>query len=218
MDLLDAYGIPIPRSTVTSSPDEAVTAARTIGPPVAMKIVSPDILHKTDIGGVKVGVSLDAVEQTFEDLLTRAKRYQPDASILGVQVQEVVDTDAGVETILGSSRDPQFGPLVVFGLGGVFVEIMEDVASRVAPLSEREARTMTESINAAPLLRGARNQPAVDIEAVVTTICRLSLLVTDFPSILELDINPLIASPAGVTAVDLRLTIDPNQPVTRQQA
>ena len=211
MELLSAYGIPTPASEIVETPADAVDVAAEIGGPVAMKIVSPDILHKSDIGGVKVGVAETDVHDAFEDLVTRAYTYQSDATILGVQVQEMVDTEAGVETIVGMTRDPQFGPLLMFGLGGIFVEVFEDTAFRVAPVSEREAREMTHEIDAAPLLRGARGRESVDVGAVVEAIQRLSQLVTDFPAILELDINPLVVTPEGVTAIDIRLTMDQEQ-------
>jgi acetyltransferase len=222
MDLLAAYGIPIPEGEVVDSPADAERVARDIvgdgaadadsgdDPGVVMKIVSPDILHKSDIGGVKVGVPVDEVADAFEDLVSRARRYQPDATLLGVQVQELLDTGDGVETIVGTNRDPQFGPLVLFGLGGVFVEVLEDTTVRVAPVSGREASGMLDDIDSAPLLRGARGREPVDEAAIVETIQRLSQLVTDFPAILELDVNPLVATPDGATAVDVRLTIDPD--------
>ncbi|WP_435363965.1 acetate--CoA ligase alpha subunit [Haloarchaeobius sp. DYHT-AS-18] len=208
MGLLDAYGIPTPDGEVVDSPGEAVQTAADIEGPVVMKIVSPDILHKSDIGGVKVGVETDDVYDAFEDLITRARNYQPDANILGVQVQEMVDLEEGTETIVGVNRDPQFGPLVLFGLGGIFVEVLEDTTLRVAPVSEPEARDMIDDIQAAPLLRGARGRTPADVDSIVETIQRLSQLVTDFPQILELDINPLVAGPDGVQAVDIRLTVD----------
>ncbi|WP_178917388.1 acetate--CoA ligase family protein [Natronomonas gomsonensis] len=209
MGLLDAYGIPTPESDIVDSPGDARRVAEAIEGDVVMKIVSPDILHKTDVGGVEVGVADADVADIYETLLTRARNYQPDARILGVQVQEMVDLDDGVETILGLNRDPQFGPLVLFGLGGVFVEVFEDTTLRVAPVSEPEAASMIDDIDAAPLLRGARGRTPVDEDAVVETIQRLSQLVTDFPAIVELDINPLVATPEGVVAIDIRLTVDP---------
>ncbi|EMA65132.1 CoA-binding protein [Halorubrum aidingense JCM 13560] len=216
MELLDAYGIPTPAGEIVDSPERAAAVAADIDGDVVMKIVSPDILHKSDIGGVAVGVTDDDVADTYEDLITRARNYQPDATVLGVQVQEMVDLDNGVETIVGMNRDPQFGPLLMFGLGGIFVEVMEDTTFRVAPVSESEARTMTEEIQSAPLLRGARGRDPVDVDAVVETIGRLSQLVTDFPAILELDINPLVALPdddggTNAAAVDVRLTVDPEE-------
>jgi acetyltransferase len=140
--------------------------------------------------------------------VTRARNYQPDATILGVQVQEMLDTDSSVETIAGMNRDPQFGPLVLFGLGGIFVEVLEDTTVRVAPVSEPAAEEMLSEIDAAPLLRGARGRDPVDEDAIVESLQRLSRLVTDFPAIVELDINPLVATPDGVQAVDVRLTLD----------
>ncbi|MFB6268232.1 MAG: acetate--CoA ligase family protein, partial [Halodesulfurarchaeum sp.] len=211
MELFDAYGIPTPAGEIVDTPEDAQTVAESIDGNVVMKIVSPDILHKSDIGGVKVGVPDGEVYDAYEDLVTRARNYQPDADILGVQVQEMVDLDAGTETILGMNRDPQFGPLLLFGLGGIFVEILEDTTVRVAPVSEREADQMLDDIDSAPLLRGARGRQPVDEGAIKESIQRLSQLVTDFPAILELDINPLVATPDGVQAVDIRLTVDPDQ-------
>ena len=214
MGLLDAYGIPTPAGEIVDSPGEAEAAAQEIAPDdegVVMKIVSPDILHKSDIGGVEVGVSHADVADTYEDLVTRAKNYQRDATVLGVQVQEMLDLDAATETIVGVNRDPQFGALLLFGLGGIFVEVLEDTTVRVVPVSEPEASAMIDDIDSAPLLRGARGREPVDEDGIVETIQRLSQLVTDFPAILELDINPLVATPEGVSAVDVRLTIDQEQ-------
>ncbi|WP_436934820.1 acetate--CoA ligase family protein [Halovenus marina] len=208
MELLDAYGIPTPDGAVVNSPDEAIETARRLGERVVMKIVSPDISHKSDIGGVEVGVAQSDVRDTYEDLLVRAENYQPDATVVGVQVQEMVDTDTGTETIVGMTRDPQFGPLVMFGLGGIFVEVMEDTSFRVAPVSERDTRSMLDEITSAPLLHGARGREPADVEAIAEVIQRVSQLVTDFPAITELDINPVVATPDGVAALDLRLTLD----------
>ncbi|WP_049927120.1 acetate--CoA ligase family protein [Halopiger goleimassiliensis] len=208
MALLEAYGIPTPDGEIVDDPARAREVARSIEGDVVMKIVSPDISHKSDIGGVKVGVPDQEVGDAYEDLVARARNYQPDATIVGVQIQEQVDLEAGTETIVGMNRDPQFGPLLLFGLGGIFVEILEDTSVRVAPIGEGEARDMIDEIQAAPLLRGARGREPADVESVVETIQRLSQLVTDFPSILELDVNPLVAGPDGVQAIDLRLTVD----------
>ena len=211
MDLLDAYGIPTPDGSVVDSPGDASRVAEEIGGDVVMKIVSPDISHKSDIGGVEVGVPPGAVADTYEDLVVRAHNYQPDATILGVQVQERVDLESGTETIVGVTRDPQFGPLVMVGLGGIFVEVIEDTAFRVAPVPEPEIREMFEELESMPLLYGARGREPADVDALVETVARVSQLVTDFPAIAELDINPVVALPDGVAAVDLRLTLDPEK-------
>jgi len=208
MDLLSAYGIDTPAGEVVDSPADAVEVAEGIDGPVVMKIVSPDILHKSDIGGVKVGVPNEAVYDAYEDIVSRALNYQPEATILGVQVQETIDLEGTTETIVGINRDPQFGPLVLFGLGGIFVEVLEDTSLRVAPVAEPEIREMIDEIDASPLLYGARGRPRADVNAIVETVARLSQLATDFPEILELDVNPLIAGPDRVQAVDLRLTLD----------
>ncbi|WP_394742576.1 acetate--CoA ligase family protein [Natronococcus roseus] len=211
MDLLEAYGIPTPEGEIVDDPDRARDVAESIEGDVVMKIVSPDISHKSDIGGVKVGVSDEDVYDAYEDVVARARNYQPDATILGVQVQELLDLEESTETIVGMNRDPQFGPLLLFGLGGIFVEILEDTSVRVAPIGDGQAREMVDEIRAAPLLRGARGREPADVDGVVETIQRLSQLVTEFPSILELDVNPLVAGPDGVQAIDLRLTVDTDE-------
>ena len=210
MELLEAYGIPTPEGGVVESPAAAAALADRIGGELVMKVVSADISHKSDMGGVEVGVSPAAAAETYRTLAERVADRRPDATLEGVQVQAFVDTSRGVETIAGSKRDPGFGPLVLFGLGGVFVEILEDTSLRVAPISEREATEMTEEIRTASLLSGARGTEPVDREAVVEVLCRLSQLVTEFPAIRELDVNPLVALPdgEGVVAVDLRVSVD----------
>ncbi|RZV08169.1 acetyltransferase [Natrinema hispanicum] len=216
MDLLEAYGISTPAGEIVDDPERAREVAKSIEGDVVMKIVSPEISHKSDIGGVKVGVATDDVYDAYEDIVARARNYQPDATIVGVQIQELVDLETATETIVGMNRDPQFGPLLLFGLGGIFVEIIEDTSVRIAPIGEREAREMIDEIQAAPLLRGARGREPADVEGIVETIQRLSQLVTDFPSILELDINPLVAGPDGVQAIDLRLTVDTDELETEE--
>ncbi len=209
MELFDAYGIETPEGGLATDPQEAMELASTIpGDNVVMKIVSPDISHKTDIGGVRIGVGPTAVEDTYEDLVARAKRYRAEASVLGVYVQEMLDLGDSVEVIVGANRDPQFGPVVLFGLGGIFVELLEDVTMRVSPLDEATAREMLDGIDAAPLLRGFRGRPAVDRAAIVDTLLGIDRLIQDHEDILELDINPLVASPEGVYAIDLRITLE----------
>ena len=208
LELLEAYGIPTPDGGVAESPEEAGLLASEIGEEVVMKVVSPEATHKSDFGGVEVGVDPGDAAAAFDTLAGRLVEHRPDATLTGIRVEERLDTERGVETIAGVSRDPAFGPLVLFGLGGVFVEVMEDTSLRVAPVSAREARSMTEEITAAPLLRGARGSDPSDIDAVVEVLCRLSQLAAEFPAIEELDVNPLLALPERAVAADLRLRVD----------
>jgi len=208
MGLLEAYGIPTPPGELVESPAAAAAVAERVGGPVVMKIASPEIIHKSDIGGVEVGVPTDAVADTYRTIMERARSHAPETALLGVRVEQLVDLDESTETIIGAKRDPQFGHLLMFGLGGIFVQIYEDTAFRVAPVSEHEARAMTDEIRAAPMLRGARGRTPADLDRLVETIQRASQLVEDFPAITELDINPLVVAPDGVSAIDVRLTVD----------
>jgi len=206
--VLAAYGLAVPESYLARSADEAAAQAEKIGFPVVMKIVSPDILHKSDIGGVRIGVrDRQEAMDVFELMMLRVRRYAPDAVIRGVFVQEMIQ--AGREVIIGSTRDPQFGPLVMFGLGGIYVEVLKDVSFRVAPFGERHARRMIEEIRSAPLLRGARGERSSDVEAIVRCLLTVSQMVSDFPEIVEMDVNPLkVREPGGgAVAVDARITI-----------
>jgi acetyltransferase len=207
-DIMEAYGIRIPASKLATTADEAVEVAEEIGYPVVMKIASPDILHKTDIGGVKLGITnATDVRDAFDLLVYRATRYMPDAEIWGCLVQEMIK--GGKEVIVGMNCDPQFGPLMMFGLGGIYVEALKDVAFRIAPFSRREAEEMITEIRSYSLLRGVRGERPSDTEAIVDTLLRLSQLVTDFPEIMEMDVNPLIVFEVGrgVVGVDMRLVL-----------
>ncbi|MDY6765691.1 MAG: acetate--CoA ligase family protein [Halobacteria archaeon] len=208
LEILDAYGIPVPESVIVNSPDEAEEVVSQMEGPAVMKVVSPDIPHKSDIGGVKLGVTSEEAYGAYEDLVDRARKHGEDTRITGVQVQEKVDVESGVETIVGMNRDPQFGPLVMFGLGGIFVEVLNDASFRVAPVSEREAKQMVNGIESSPLLEGHRGREEVSKGALVECIQRVSQLVTDFPEISELDINPLVVGSEGVKAVDIQITLD----------
>ena len=206
--VISAYGFRIPKSILAASETEAVKAAEEIGYPVVIKISSPDILHKSDFGGVRIGVkNAREVRKCFCDITQKARRLMPDAEIKGVLVQEMIT--GGKEIILGMSRDPQFGPLLMFGLGGIYIEILKDVSFRIAPIGLNEAEEMIQEIRSFPLLKGARGERPVDINTVVDNILRLSQLVTDFPEIIEMDINPLIVFPegGGTIALDARMTI-----------
>jgi acetyltransferase len=206
--VLKAYGITTPRSTVCATADEAVAYCQELGYPVVMKIASPDILHKSDVGGIIVDVKNDAeARQAHATLIARAKAHKPDAEIWGSQIQEMVI--GAREIIIGMNRDPQFGPLVMFGLGGIYVEVLKDVTFRVAPMSRDQARDMIQSIRSYKLLTGVRGQAPSDLAAVEDTILRISQLVTDYPEIAELDINPLLVRELGqgAVAVDMRLIL-----------
>jgi len=208
-DILKAYGLSIPRSVLAKTPQEAVEVAGEIGYPVVLKIASPDILHKTDVGGVKVGLETpDQVQDAFELMIYRTERYLPDAQIWGCQVQEMAPP-GGLEVLIGMNRDPQFGPLVTFGLGGIYVEALKDVTFRVAPFTRLEAQAMLEEIRSKVLLEGIRGKPPVDKEAIIDTLLRMGQLVQEFPEIAEFDINPLIVYPKdqGAIAIDMRLVL-----------
>jgi acetyltransferase len=208
-DILKAYGLSIPRSILAKTPQEAVEIAGEIGYPIVLKIASPDILHKTDVGGVKVGLeSPDQVQDAFELMIYRTERYLPDAHVWGCQVQEMAPP-GGLEVLIGMNRDPQFGPLVTFGLGGIYVEALKDVTFRVAPFTRLEAQAMLEEIRAKALLEGIRGKPPVDKEAIIDTLLRMGQLVQEFPEIAEFDINPLIVYPKGqgAIAIDMRLVL-----------
>lgn len=208
-DILTAYGLSIPRSVLAKTPQEAVEAAGKIGYPVVLKIASPDILHKTDVGGVKVGLETpDQVQDAFELMIYRTERFLPEAQIWGCQVQEMAPP-GGLEVLVGMNRDPQFGPLVTFGLGGIYVEVLKDVTFRVAPFTRLEAQAMLEEIRSKALLDGVRGKPPIDKEVVVDTLLRMGQLVQEFPEIAEFDINPLIVYPKGqgAIAIDMRLVL-----------
>jgi len=209
-DILKAYDLAIPKSRLAKTSEQAVEIAAEIGYPVVLKIASPDILHKTDVGGVKVGLeSADQVRDAFDLMIFRTERYLPDAEIWGCQVQEMAPP-GGTEILIGMNRDPQFGPLVTFGLGGIFVEALKDVTFRIAPFTRKDAEDMLREIRSKSLLDGVRGNPPLDKDAIVDTLLRIGQLVQDFPEIAELDINPLIVYPEGqgAIAIDMRLVLE----------
>ncbi len=208
--VLTACRLRIPPSELAATPEEAVDLAARIGYPVVLKIASPDILHKTDVGGVRVGLEdADDVRDAFDLITYRAQRYLPEARLWGCLVQKMVPP--GLEVLIGMNRDPQFGPLVTFGLGGIYVETLRDVAFRVAPFSRQEARDMLREIRAHALLDGVRGKPPVDKDDLVEVLLRIGQLVVDFPEIAELDINPYVVyeQGRGGQALDMRLVIRP---------
>jgi acetate---CoA ligase (ADP-forming) len=201
-EVIEAYGMRLPKSQLARSPDEAAAIAAAIGFPVVMKISSPDILHKSDIGGVRVGVAdAAAARDSYELIEYRARKYSRDATIWGVLVQEQVRK--GREVLVGVNRDPQFGPLVVFGLGGIYVEVLKDVTFRLAPITRAEAAEQVRSIRTYALLQGVRGEAPADIAAAEEIILRVSQLVTEFPEIVEMDINPLVLHNQGEGAIVL---------------
>ncbi|MDX3004777.1 acetate--CoA ligase family protein [Kribbella solani] len=206
----DAYGIPTPGEGLATTADGAAGLAAEIGYPVVLKIVSPDILHKTEAGGVVVGVeSADAARVAYQKIVDNAQAYNPAAAITGVQVQKMLVTGGDVqEVIVGAVTDPTFGKVVAFGLGGVLVEVLKDVTFRLAPLTAAEARAMGDGIEAREMLEGVRGARPVDKEIVGNLIQRVSDLVTDFPEFAEVDLNPVLAGPDGATAVDFRIIVD----------
>ncbi|MBE2193702.1 MAG: acetate--CoA ligase family protein [Anaerolinea sp.] len=207
-EILSAYKLRIPQAKLAATADEAVAFADQIGYPVVLKIASPDILHKTDVGGVKVNLTnANDVRDAFDLIVYRAGRYVPGAVIWGCLVQEMLPK--GMEILVGMNRDPQFGPLVTFGLGGIYVEVLKDVTFRVAPFDQTQANEMLGEIRSHHLLDGVRGAPPADKAAIIETLLKISQLVTDFPEIVELDINPLLVYDQGRGAVslDMRLVL-----------
>jgi 4-hydroxybutyrate---CoA ligase (ADP-forming) len=208
-EVLEAYGFPTPKSILCSREQECIDAAKEIGYPLVMKIVSPDIIHKSDAGGVKVGIKTDdELRNSFRTITENALKYKSDAKIKGVLVQEMVKS--AKETILGASQDPTFGPVIMFGLGGIYVEVLKDVVFRIVPIDEQEATNMVESIKTIKLLKGVRGEKSSDLRAIADSLQRLSQLVVDFPEIKEFDINPLLVLEEGKGArvVDARIILN----------
>ncbi|MFQ5969381.1 MAG: acetate--CoA ligase family protein [Nitrososphaerales archaeon] len=205
-EVLQSYGFPVPTSILAADEVNCVKAAQQIGYPVVMKISSPDIIHKSDAGGVKVNLrSEEEVRNSYKSIMSSVSKYKSDAKILGVLVQELVK--GGKETIIGGKHDPKFGSLVMFGMGGIYVEVLKDVVFRLAPIEEYEANRMIESIKTSKLLRGVRGEKSSDVKALVECLQRLSQLLTDFPEIEEFDMNPLLVLEVGkgCKAVDVRI-------------
>ena len=207
-NILRAYGFNILEGRLATSPLEAIEIARFIGFPVAMKVVSPNIIHKTDLGGVRLELATSQeVEDAFDLMMLRLGKLAPDATIEGIYVEKMADP--GMEVIVGMTRDPQFGPMLMFGLGGIFVEVLKDVTFHLAPITEDEAVQMLKSTKSYAMLEGKRGQKKVDINAIAVALQRISQLTTDFPQIIELDINPMIIGEIGTEPIvaDARMTL-----------
>jgi len=201
------YQIPVTTFKLAKSEEEAVGLAEEIGFPVVLKIVSPDIIHKSDAGGVKVNLkNVEEVRSAYGKILENAEKYNAAARIVGVLVQEMAPQST--EVIVGAVKDPQFGQTLMFGLGGIFVELLKDVTFRVAPITREDAEEMIRKVKAYPLLRGYRNTPAADVNAIVDVLLNTSRLVMDYPEIKELDLNPVMAYEKGAKTVDARIILE----------
>jgi acetyl coenzyme A synthetase (ADP forming)-like protein len=204
-DVLRAYGIKAPREAVVTRRDKVIQAAREIGYPIVMKVSSPDIAHKTDVGGVITGISNDrAAKNAFDQIYANINKRMPQARIGGVIIEEMVE---GEEVIVGVTCDPQFGPFITFGLGGLYVEVLKDVSHRLAPITVAEAKQMISEVKSYPILLGTRGRKALDINAVADTIVRVSQISQDFEEIQEIEINPLMVQENGCIAVDALVVI-----------
>ena len=212
--VLHEAGIPVALSVLARDAKEAVKAAEKTGFPVVLKVVSPDVAHKSDVGGVRLGLeSKEEVEEAFDEIMDAVTAAQPDARIEGVAVQNMAP--AGTEVIVGMSKDAQFGPVMMFGLGGILVEVLKDVAFRIVPLEPKDAREMVREIKGFPVLEGVRGQPAADIASLEKIILRVSEFIEAHPEIEELDLNPVFAYSDGALAVDARIVISEAQASTQ---
>ena len=204
--VLAAAGIPVAEARLATTPDEAVKVADSLEYPVVMKIVSPEITHKSDVGGVKVGVkTADEVRAAFTEITGAAQTAQASATITGIAVQKMAPQ--GIEVIIGMSKDSQFGPVLMFGLGGILVEVLKDVSFRIVPIERRDAREMIEEIKAFPVLQGVRGQDPADLGALEDLLLKLSEFVEANPQVEELDLNPVFAYKDGALAVDARIVV-----------
>lgn len=208
-DVLAAYNIPGNVYKIASSVNEAVDAAKKMGFPIVAKIVSPDIIHKSDAGGVKLNLKTeDEVKAAYKEIIENAKKYKSDAKIIGVNIQPFAKTGIA-ELIIGMTTDPQFGPALMFGLGGIFVEIYKDVSFRVCPITEYDANEMIREIKAFPILDGFRGRPKADVDTIVNILLKVSQIAIDHPEIDQMDLNPVIIyeKGKGVAVVDARIIL-----------
>ena len=206
-ELIKKAGIPVVETKMARNQKEAVLLSQEIGFPVVLKIASPDVIHKSDSGGVKLGLNnVAGVRTAYDEIITNVNHQYPHAKIQGVSVQKMVRP--GTEVIIGTNKDPQFGPVIMFGLGGLFVEILKDVSFRIIPLNKRNAQEMIHEIKGYPLLKGYRGKEPADIPALVDLILKVSKFVNENPKIKELELNPVFAYPEGAMAVDARIILE----------
>ncbi len=200
------YGIPVTTFRVAKTAEEAVKFADEIGYPTVLKIVSPEVIHKFDIGGVLLNLkSPEDIYDAYKKILENVARHKPEAKIRGIIVQEMAPSST--EVIVGSTKDPQFGPALMFGLGGIFVEVLKDVTFRIAPITEQDAWEMITEVKAYPILKGYRGQPPADMDAIVRILLKTSKLVMDHQEIKELDLNPIMVYEKGAKTVDARIIL-----------
>ncbi len=205
-DVLGRAGINVVETKLAISKEEAVSISEKMGMPVVLKIVSPDVIHKSDSGGVKLDLHTGKqVEKAYDDILKNIKKAYPEANIQGISVQKMAHP--GVEVIIGITTDAQFGPVIMFGLGGILVEILKDVAFRIVPLEKKDAREMIREIKGYPVLEGYRGQEAVDVEKLEEMILKISDFAEKNPQVEELDLNPVLAYSDGAVAVDARIIL-----------
>ncbi len=203
-EILRTYDIPVVKQGLAKTLNEAVLIAEKIGYPVVLKIASPDITHKSDIGCVKVDItSGENLKKAYKEVMRRAQKHKPKANIWGVLVQKMIET--GREIIVGMKRDLTFGPVVLFGLGGIFVEILKDISFSIVPITRDDALRMVRQIKGYPILNGYRGEPRVNIESIIDIILRTSKLAQDFKDILEIDLNPIFALEKGSIVIDSRI-------------
>lgn len=204
--LLHEAGIRVTQARLATSADDAVAAAEEIGYPAVLKVVSGDIAHKSDVGGVELGLSdSEEIRAAFERIMSAVQEAAPNASVNGVSVQQMAKP--GTEVIIGTTTDPQFGPVLAFGLGGIMVEVLKDVAFRIVPLEKRDANQIVREIKGYPVLEGIRGQSPADIDALEEMILQVSAFAEQHPEIAELDLNPVLAYPDGAIAVDARVVL-----------
>jgi acyl-CoA synthetase (NDP forming) len=205
--ILKQAGIPIVETKLAKTQKEAVLLSQKMGFPVALKIVSPDVIHKSDSGGVKLSVnSVSEVKKAYDEILKKIKKQYPTAVVHGISVQKMVR--AGTEVIVGTSKDPQFGPVIMFGLGGIFVELLKDVSFRVIPVERRDVQEMIQEIKGYPLLQGYRGKEPANITALVEIILKISKLIEENPQIKELELNPIFVYRDKAVGVDARIILE----------
>lgn len=206
-ELLKQVGIPVVETRLARTEKEAVSLSRKIGFPVALKIASPDVTHKTDSGGVRLSLnSVAEIKKAYREIIEAVRQQYPKALIQGISVQKMVRP--GTEVIVGTSKDPQFGPVMMFGLGGIFVEVLKDVSFRIIPVDRRDAQEMIEEIKGYPLLQGYRGKEPANIPALVEIILKISKLINENPQIKELELNPIFAYGDDALAVDARIILE----------